>query len=311
MPALKRFFVPSAYLHFLHRKLLRWCERQNVNWRAVRRIPPGHYYSPLLDIESLQSDEKYRACDGEEDWSQIRLNQEEQEQYYTELLRAFPCPAFPCQKKPEFRYYHTNNFFFLSDAFTLSAIIRKEQSRRIIEVGSGFSSAVILDTATIAQRPIELTCIEPKTQRLQSLLSPADLTSLTLRNEPVQNVPLSCYHQLEKGDILFIDSSHVAKFGSDVCFLLFRVLPILKPGVLIHFHDIFYPQAYPLFWLQNGLAWNESLFLRAFLSGQKAYEILAFNSLARSVFPGLFADKFPAFLQDGGNSLWLRKMALL
>ena len=118
---------------------------------------------------------------------------------------------------------------------------------------------------------------------------------------------LSVFESLEAGDILFVNSSHVAKIGSDVAWLLLRILPRLKPGVLIHIHDMFYPHSYPEDWIKRGYAWNESLFLRALLLGHAGFEIVAFNSYAAQAFPELFRTRLPAFLTTSGQSLWLRR----
>jgi len=101
----------------------------------------------------------------------------------------------------------------------------------------------------------------------------------------VQDVPLSVFDQLEAQDLVFIDSSHVAKIGSDVTFIFLRILPRLKRGGLVHFHDIFYPCSYPAVWIREGRAWNESLFLRTFLVGNPQFQLVAFNSYVGYVFP--------------------------
>ena len=124
----------------------------------------------------------------------------------------------------------------------------------------------------------------------------------------VQEVPLSVFDQLEAQDILFIDSSHVSKIGSDVTFIMLRILPRLKRGVLVHFHDVFYPFSYPVRWIREGRAWNESLFLRAFLVGNSQFQLVAFNSYAGYSFPELFRDRLPAFLNNTGASIWIRKV---
>jgi hypothetical protein len=123
----------------------------------------------------------------------------------------------------------------------------------------------------------------------------------------VQEVPMATFEQLDPGDILFIDSSHVAKIGSDVTHLILRVLPRLKAGVLVHFHDIFYPISYPIEWIRFGRAWNESLFLRAFLMYNSNYRVMAFNSFAGQLFPELFVRDLPLFLTNTGGSIWIRK----
>ena len=306
-PSLKKILNPQSYFRFIQHRLREHRQLRRPNYRAVLTYPPGHYYSPLLDVESLKPGETSLPHDGVEYWEHADLSGEKQRGYFADLLERFPFLPFPKERTPDWRYYIENAWFLLPDAFTLSAIIRKEKPRRIIEVGSGFSSAVMLDTLNHTGATAALTFIEPFPERLNSLLSPADKLSAKILVKPVQEVPLEVFAQLEAQDILFIDSSHVAKIGSDVVFLLLRVLPSLKPGVLIHFHDIFYPSTYPADWLREGRAWNESLFLRAFLLRNLDFEFLAFNSFAAHSFPEIFQKQFPAFLTQPGSSLWLRK----
>jgi hypothetical protein len=300
MPSLKKILNPKSYFRFFLKK---W----RPNFLGVLMYPPGHYYSPLLNIESLKPGDTNFAFDGEECWEHIELCAEKQRDYYEDLLERFPLFPFPKQKTPDYRYFTDNIWFYPPDAFTLSGIIRREKPRRIIEVGSGFSSAVMLDTLNHTHASATLTFIEPFPKRLRSLLSSIDKSSATILVKLVQEVPLEVFDQLEAQDILFIDSSHVAKVGSDVVFLLLRVLPRLKPGVLVHFHDIFYPFSYPANWTRNGWAWNESIFLRAFLSGNPDFEMMAFNSFAAHSFQKIFQQRFPDFLMQAGSSIWLKK----
>jgi len=284
-------------------------QRLYPNLRGAVLYPPGHYYSPLLDIpKNLGGNDSILPFDGAECWEHVELRASEQRSYYADLLERFPFPPFPSKKTDSYRYFTENDFFVPSDAFTLSGIIRKERPRRIVEVGSGFSSAVILDTITRDQASVALTFIEPYPDRLYSLLSPHDRSLSTILVQRVQEVPFAVFDQLEAQDILFIDSSHVAKVGSDVTFMLLRILPRLKPGVFVHFHDIFYPYSYPASWIREGRAWNESLFLRAFLVGNSQFQLIAFNSYAGYSFPEIFADRFHAFLINRGGSIWIRKV---
>jgi len=154
-----------------------------------------------------------------------------------------------------------------------------------------------------------LTFVEPYPDRLHSLLTPDDRSVSTILVNRVQDVPLSVFEQLEPQDLVFIDSSHVAKVGSDVAFILLRILPRLKRGVIVHFHDVFYPFSYPASWIREGRAWNESLFLRAFLVGNPQFELVAFNSYIGNSFPEIFRERFPAFLDNTGGSIWIRKVA--
>lgn len=296
---------PASYLRFARERLFRW----RPNLRGAIGIPPGHFHSPLLDIQSLRPQDTNVPFDGIEWWEHVDLRPVAQRSYYLDLVENFPLLPFPRQATDGYRYFLDNDWFSLADAFTLSGIVRKEQPRRIIEIGSGYSSAVILDTLDHTHASAALTFIEPNPERLDALVSTNGRLVPEIRVQPVQQVPLDIFDQLEANDVLFVDSSHVVKIGSDLSFIFLRVLPRLKPGVLIHFHDIFYPHSYPEGWLREGRAWNESLFLRALLVAGSHFEVVAFNSFAGYTFPELFRDRLPAFLADTGGSFWLRRAA--
>lgn len=293
----------SFYLPLRDRLLRRW-----PNWRGVTSFPPGHFHSPLLDLQSLSANNSTLSFDGPELWEHIDLREGEQRAYYEQLLSDHALPPFPHQQSQGFRYFSDNSYFVLLDALVLAAMVCKEKPSRLIEVGSGFSSAAMLDTLARTEYQTALTFIEPYPERLQSLLTLEDQARVTIIQKRVQEVPLSTFDQLEAGDFLFIDSSHVAKIGSDVTFLLLRVLPSLRSGVFVHFHDIFYPMSYPNEWIHAGWAWNESLFLRAFLMANHEYKIVAFNSFAGVAFPEVFRDKAQDVLRNSGGSMWLRKV---
>lgn len=308
MPRLQTMLNPLAYVEFVRRGLKRAKLARHPNLRGTEVVPHGHYYSPLLDIAGIGDTDTLVRFDGEEWWENVDLRTADQRAYFEDLIENFPFLPFPEAKTDGFRYFIGNQWFRLPDAFTLSGVIRKEKPARIIEVGSGFSSAVMLDTLQATGRSAELTFIEPNPERLMSLLSADDRTRASIINSEVQDVPVEMFRQLQAGDVLFIDSSHVAKVGSDVTFLFLRVLPALQPGVLVHFHDIFYPHSYPIDWIREGYAWNESLMLRAFLSCNDAFRIVAFNSFAKNKFPELFNERFPSFLHHNTGSIWLRKV---
>lgn len=309
MPALKAIFKPEFYLQQLRGQVVRYRLRRQPNLQGAIRFPPGHYYSPLLDIENLKPGQPSLPFDGAEWWEHVDLRSTEQYSYYEDLLDNYPALPFPKEGTSGFRYFSKNDLFPLADAFTLSGIIRKEKPRRIIEVGSGFSSAAMLDTLERTEAAAQLTFIEPHPDRLLSLLSPSDRSVATVLAQQVQEVSPSIFDELEGQDILFVDSSHVAKIGSDVAFLFLRVLPRLKAGVLVHFHDIFYPFSYPASWIREGRAWNESLILRAFLVGNQQFKIIAFNAYAAHCFGELFRRRFPAFSTSTSGSLWLQKVS--
>ncbi|MEJ2618154.1 MAG: hypothetical protein P8Z35_24570, partial [Ignavibacteriaceae bacterium] len=120
-------------------------------------------------------------------------------------------------------------------------------------------------------------------------------------------VPLDIYKSLNEGDILFVDSSHIVKLGSDVNFIISEVFPILKKGVIVHIHDIFYPFQYPQKWFMEGRAWNEAYFIKAFLQYNDTFSILFFNNFMQRFYSDEVFKKLPDYCTDCGCGLWLIK----
>ncbi len=150
-------------------------------------------------------------------------------------------------------------------------------------------------------------CIEPYPDRLRSLLRGDETASFRLQEQKLQDVDGALFETLEAGDILFIDSSHVSKIGSDVNRLIFEILPILKPAVLVHFHDIFYPFEYLKDWIMEGRAWNEAYLVRAFLQFNYVYRIVFFNSYLHRIHREAISAGLPLTARNPGGSLWLQK----
>jgi len=208
---------------------------------------------------------------------------------------------------PGLRYHYGNDCYEYSDAIFLYSMIRHARPSRIIEIGSGFSSAVMLDTSErFFDGSIRCTFIEPYPDRLLSLLTEQERSRVDLVQKRVELVDLEIFRSLESGDILFIDSSHVAKVGSDVNHLMFEVFPVLSSGVYIHIHDVFYPFEYPEDWIMRGSVWNEAYMLRAFLSYNERFSIVAFNTYLEQFHEDWFRRKMPLCLVDRGGSLWLQ-----
>ena len=143
---------------------------------------------------------------------------------------------------------------------------------------------------------------------MRSLFKDGDSTSASLYECKVQDVDLRIFAGLEAGDILFIDLSHVLKTGSDVCFELFEILPLLRPGVIIHFHDISAAFEYPRQWiLDDRCAWNEAYALRAFLMYNSAFKIIFFNDYFGNKFPVQSNSPSGRGIFKLGGSLWLQR----
>ena len=294
-----------------HRLTARYLEEQLsaaiFQLPQIRFVPPGHFYSPLPDLEQIERDQNriYQLPPPEDG---INLNSEQQLCLLNELLRYYPQFDWAEASTGQHRYCLKNEYFGGGDAVVLFGMLQYVAPKRIIEIGSGFSSALMLDTNEMfCNGQIQFTFIEPHPERLNQLLTIYDRETVTLHVMEVQKAPLELFEQLGPNDVLFVDSSHVAKIGSDVNHIVFQIVPRLKPGVLVHFHDVFYPFEYPLDWIRGGRAWNEAYVLRAFLQYNSQFEIVIFNNFAVRKWHGYINEKAPVMAQNSGSSLWLRK----
>lgn len=217
-------------------------------------------------------------------------------------------------KWPEFsrswsRYTNpTNGSFGLCDGAVYYSMLTTLRPNHIVEVGSGFTSAIALDVRDQELQDLQLTFIDPNPARLDEMLKGNDYTQTTIHRDLVQNVPIELFDVLEKDDILFIDSSHVSKKGSDVNWLFFEVLPQLRPGVIVHIHDVFFPFEYPDAWLDRGF--NEMYLLRAFLSYNNEFQIMFFNSWFWREHTDIVSLYFPEGAIGNPGSIWLRKASV-
>lgn len=191
------------------------------------------------------------------------------------------------------------------DASVLHAMLRHYEPKRIVEVGSGYSTAVMLDVAERHLPHLEVTCIEPYPERLFSIMTMGrGDRRVKLAKRPVQEVPMSEFARLEAGDFLFIDSTHVAKAGSDVVWLYLHVLPTLAPGVIVHVHDVHWPFEYPERWLREGRDWTEVYLLRAFLTHNADWRVLLMTSWLWTQRPELVPDELRG---EPTGSLWMQR----
>lgn len=119
------------------------------------------------------------------------------------------------------------------------------------------------------------------------------------------------FQKLKENDILFIDSSHVLKTGSDVQYEYLEILPRLNKGVLVHFHDIFLPAEYPQKWiLEDHKFWNEQYLLQAFLAFNDSFEILWAGSYMHLNHPDKLEQFFKSYNKNKRwpGSFWVRKI---
>lgn len=268
---------------------------------------PGHFYNPIPNKTEVNQYEYLKESKVSIDDSGVNLNYNFQMNLLNEFKKYYSELNLPEEKNDINRFYFNNPNYSYSDSIFYYSILRKFKPKNVIEIGSGFSSCVLLDTNEFYfNSQIQCEFIEPFPELLLKLIKPRD--SIKLIDKKVQEVDLSVFKKLDVNDILFIDSSHVLKSGSDLNHIFFNILPSLKSGVIIHFHDIFYPFQYPSEWiLENNRAWNEIYALRLFLSHNDKFQIISFNTYLESTNHKWFIENMPLCLKNIGGSIWIQK----
>lgn len=283
-------------------------KRQLENSAALQFYEPGHFYSPVPskdDIrEHLAKLERHTA----HKLPAIDLNDRGQLDLLDALKPYSVRIPFRAQPAEGLLYYFDNPNYPYADGVMLFCMLNHLRPRRVVEIGSGYSTCAILDTNRLfLDSQMQITSIEPHPELLRSLIGTSSVTP-TMIKSTVQDTEIGIFDQLERGDILFIDSSHISKVGSDVNYIVFEVLPRLKPGVIIQIHDIYFGFEYPGVWLREGRAWNEAYLLRAFLEYNEHFRILLFMSYLQNVYEPWFREHMPETLVNKGGCFWMEKV---
>jgi len=277
---------------------------------------PGHYYSPIPNMAEIsKSREQEVIFDEDNKILGVDLNTSKQLELLKEFKSYYPDFSFSVKKTDNDRFWLDNGMYSFGDAAVLFSMLRHFKPAKIVEVGSGFSSALMLDVnQKDFKNGIELTFIEPYANRLHGLLRDSD-SGINILESRIQEVDLDRVLDLSENDILFIDSSHVTKKGSDLLYILSEIVPRLNKGVILHFHDIFWPFDYPKEWIKSGRAWNEAYCLKFFLQFNNDFEILFFNSYIKEKHEEELDKYLPVSLEEPSNfpytqgmsSLWIKK----
>jgi len=272
-------------------------------------VPPGHFYSPIPSLADIATDSDQIFSINSKEIPGVNLRENAQLELLNKFIGFYSEQPFTAHKNHENRYYFENPSYSYSDAILLHCMIRHLTPKRIVEVGSGYSSCVMLDTNDLFfDGQVKNTFIEPYPDLLLSLIKRDDKSKIRLIPDRVQHVDLGVFEELEKNDILFIDSTHVTKINSDVNRILFDILPRLKPGVYVHFHDVFFPFEYPKEWVFKGISWNEQYILRAFLQYNSQFRVVLMNTFMEHFHESFFDENMPLCLKNRGGSIWIEKL---
>lgn len=280
-------------------------------WEALGvHVTPVHYFQPIPDSSRLPE----RLWREQSSLVGIDLRTEAQLALLAEMASGFRAEyaAFPRAPTGDPRVYHHGNVAFESpDAEVLHALVRLRRPRRVVEVGSGWSTRVIAGAAlrnAAEGHPCTFTAIEP----YPAPVLRAGLPGLDrLVRAGVEGVPLEEFTGLESGDVLFIDSTHVLRIGGDVQREILEIVPRLRPGVAVHFHDVFLPAEYPRPWVMElRRFWTEQYLLQAFLAFNQAFQVIWAGSHLHLSHPERLEAAFPAYRRDRNlpGSFWIERV---
>jgi predicted O-methyltransferase YrrM len=275
-------------------------------------VLPVHFYQPIPNTETLS----------EIHWTTnstlpgVRLNDQEQLALLGEFSNAYrnEYESLPRECTNVAHQFFINNGAFESvDAEILYCMVRHLKPRRIFEIGSGnttyLSAQALWKNVEDGAPQCELIAFEPYPNEVLRAGFPG-LTGLV--EVKAQDIPLEKFSELRENDILFIDSSHVLKIGSDVQYLYLEVLPRLRPGVMVHVHDIFLPAEYPRKWImEDHRFWNEQYLLQAFLAFNESFKIFWASGYMHLNHPTQLEDTLSSYdpLTRSPGSFWLRRVA--
>jgi hypothetical protein len=280
-----------------------WHLARASDYDLVRR----DYYSPIPDLASVPAEvwERRSRMAGIAFDTEAQL--EWAERHLAGAASEFSAPARGVYGSGS--YYYENRSFEYGDAEIAFAMVRHARPQRVLELGSGFSTLVLASACEANARdgsPAELVANDPFPRGVTPMPTPG-LTRLAERR--AEDVPLEEFRALAEGDVLFVDTTHTVKVGGDVNYVVLDVLPELRPGVLVHFHDVFLPHEYPRPLVEDhGAYWAEQYLLQAFLALNGGFEVVFANHAVSTAHPERFRRLVPSFRGTNvASGFWLRR----
>jgi hypothetical protein len=269
---------------------------------------PHNYYSPVPDLTLLPADiwERRNRLGG------VELNVDRAialiEDELAEYVAEFDLPA--TGPRPPGEFYLDNTNYGAVDAELLFAMLRARKPRRVIELGSGMTTLLIGEAARRnAADGVATEHLAYDPYPRAQILGDEPPPPTRFESKGATEVPLADFGRLQAGDVLFVDTTHTVKLGSDVNYVVLDVLPTLAPGVIVHFHDIFLPWEYPREWFESmDYFWAEQYLIQAFLAFNDDFEVLVPANAVAVAHPERLARAIPSFVPGRRpGALWLRR----
>ncbi len=295
--------MASSYGSIKEKVIRHFCIR---TWRFWERlgfyIVPRHFYWPIPDTSDL----KQYDFNKEQPLNGVKFDD----------AKMFSVLGKIKQYRQEYEPIHFDSgFASQGDGAALYGMMRELKPRKVIEVGSGYSTKII-HAALERNKCVNgiegsIHSIEPYPKKVLIELE-AESDNVKLTRTKVENVDPALFGTLAEGDFLFIDTSHVLKVGNDVHFLYLTILPQLPVGVIVHIHDIRFPFDYPKEWVMDAKKfWNEQYLLQMFLTFNVCFEIIFSSNYLYNKNPELMSDALVGLSADGEGwpgSFWIKRV---
>lgn len=268
------------------------------------KIAPCNFYSNIPSINEIETSFEYAS--DTPPYSDCNIfGDPEKNRALLKILTQYSAEFIPLQDGNEDQpagYFWKNSQFSHADAMSYYAFLRYLKPNKVIEIGSGFSTLVAIE-ALHKNETGEIVCIEPFPR---AFLVQRD--DIDLLQKPAQSISVEWLNnQLCDGDILFIDSTHTIKTGSDCLHIYLRLLPYIKRNIYVHVHDVFLPFGLPKEWLlDHQIYWTEQYLLLAFLLDNPKASFLFGSTYHKWANKDLLEDFMHGRAQAGGGSFWFK-----
>jgi len=261
-------------------------------------VLPKHYYAPIADINELaQTREKWAK---RSQMVGVEMDLDEQIRFLRDNILPFQSEYLGNKTYIDGTRGGFGPGFGFIEAQAYHGVLRSLKPKRVVEIGSGVSTYCAIAASRLNQketgRATELICIEPNPSRF--LLETKDVS---LKVSPVEEVPFSFFEPLGEGDLLFIDSTHAVRPAGDVVYLYCEVLPRLRPGVVVHIHDIYFPFTYQPNLLTSLFHWSETCMLQTLLVNNSRLKTLLCLSMLHYDAPDALREVFPEYVREASD----------
>jgi len=285
MPSLNR------RLRQFRKRFAHWLFRHGQRFKVD--VLPRHFYSSVPDLRELRRWPSWRKP-----MSMVGVNGADVEQQVASAREL--CAAAAARERLTTLNIHQFAIgengevgYGPIEAEFLYGFVATRRPRRVVQVGAGVSTAIILRSAADAGYAVDVTCVDP--YPTDYLRRGAQAGRIKLIAERAQDVDLAVLTDVGSDGMLFVDSTHTVKVGSEVNRIVLEALPRLPAGAFVHFHDIFFPYDYQPSVFTEPFFSSESTLLHAYLANNDKYRLRVSMSMLHYARPEVLAELFPRY----------------